>query len=733
MYANVRQYTRIRWQLRRQVQTTASRLQRLESTDITHSETESMQRKSLFMKRKLNDGLNRTLTIFRDLDPKYSFLRVNPPIPNIDVQKISNSFWLKFASHTQDPLDLLEAWHLMARQDREEDELGGKEESLIRSYQEEQIIQKMISNFPRYSYHQLSHLTFNLEILRSKPELRKQFTSSLDLNLTKKMKKILRRPYCSSEDIDQCLATSFVLLRAGVDSVYREHRLRRGHNNSLVTLLLTRHLSSLTAPQLVFTLFQAGVQKVYPGCGYQATGQGYPLPSALYHKLCSVLESLTPHEVGVLCHSLHQVHLHLLTEHAAVRQAALRCLVNYPDTLILRDQFVVGSIAKFLMKRGSENHQYVLKVMEKFSPHLESIDTLNSIRLLQFILPGRPDSHQSRPFITALCKSLENRLADMRLKDLEKLAFGLYFLSHEDINRDMREKIANSMLNCNWSDVKSGKSFVFIVTFLAKMGKFDIESINKIISKANSNKSNMTNLETDEGLARAIGFLFDLNIPFVREVGTHFVLKFVQGNRILCRNCLFCLLELDCMRELYRIECLHLDLELRSALTDFFHSQPDFEFFSSREDYMDEDGRIQSSTFNEQTKGHVLRDLVTILGDERFVWSGHPFPHSTSSISLLRRDRRGTFKTFPSTFKMFSKTTLDNVREEEDVYTAVLVPSKGQQKYHGQFYGPLKTKVEHLKLLGYKPVVIHWPDYYRMFKDRKNLNYLRKIIEYKSS
>ena len=72
------------------------------------SESSSNKRQSLFMRRKLHEGLNKTLSIFRDLDPKYSFLKISPPVPNIDVQQISSSFWLKFASHTQDRLDLLE-------------------------------------------------------------------------------------------------------------------------------------------------------------------------------------------------------------------------------------------------------------------------------------------------------------------------------------------------------------------------------------------------------------------------------------------------------------------------------------------------------------------------------------------------------------------------------------------------------------------------------------------------
>ena len=169
---------------------------------------------SLFMKRKLNAGLNKTLDIFRDLDGRYSFLKITPPIPNIDVQQISNSFWLKFASHTQDRLDLLEAWHLMASQSSREEE---KEEDLLKKHQEEKIILKIMEHFPDYSYQQLSDLTFNLEILRSRPQLREQFTSSLDYNLTKKMKEMISRKKVRKEEIDLCLKVSLVLLRSGIE------------------------------------------------------------------------------------------------------------------------------------------------------------------------------------------------------------------------------------------------------------------------------------------------------------------------------------------------------------------------------------------------------------------------------------------------------------------------------------------------------------------------------------
>ena len=266
-------------------------LSQLIQEEPNSTESSNNKRQSLFMRRKLHDGLNKTLNIFRDLGPRYSFLKISPPVPNIDVQQISSSFWLKFASHTQDRLDLLEAWHLMASQPRLVEEKEEKEICLVRSHQEEQIILKIIQHFPDYSYQQLSQLTFNLEILRSRPELKKQFTRSLHYHLTGKMKEIIMTKDFRPEELDQCLSVSFILLRADIEynidpaTGRREHRLRGGHNSALLELLLSHHLTSLTPPQLVYTLFLAGVQKEYPGCGYRAEGQGFPLPDSCWYWL----------------------------------------------------------------------------------------------------------------------------------------------------------------------------------------------------------------------------------------------------------------------------------------------------------------------------------------------------------------------------------------------------------------------------------------------------------------
>jgi hypothetical protein len=71
----------------------------------------------------------------------------------------------------------------------------------------------------------------------------------------------------------------------------------RLHNSRLVGRLLTRHLDALTAAQLVFALFLAGIGREFPGLEYAGSArgghhhqqqQGHPLPDGLYAKLVEV-------------------------------------------------------------------------------------------------------------------------------------------------------------------------------------------------------------------------------------------------------------------------------------------------------------------------------------------------------------------------------------------------------------------------------------------------------------
>jgi hypothetical protein len=104
----------------------------------------------------------------------------------------------------------------------------------------------------------------------------------------------------------------------------------------------------------------------------------------------------------------------------------------------------------------------------------------------------------------------------MRIKDLNKFASSLFFLNHSKINAEIGPAVAEAMLRCDWGNFKAGLNFVYLTTSLAKLGCRVEGSMDTVLRAANA--CSMEHLDTNQGLATAVQFLFDLNIPFVQEV-----------------------------------------------------------------------------------------------------------------------------------------------------------------------------------------------------------------------
>jgi len=695
-----------------------------ELANLTKETTEIRgKRRPVFSGRKIS-VLSQTLGIFRDLDTAYHFLKLQPKVSSSPL--VSRIFWLKFAHHTRDKLDLLEAWNQATTLPRTEE----ADSDWMTSVQD-QFVSRLCQALPEYNYEQLADITYSLGLLNNRLEHLNTLASLVDSNLTNRMKEILKSKNVTEENIDLCLRIAYIWLRSGMETSNKS-RLTGLHNRALIEILYTEYLPILTPSQTVFLLLLVGVQRELPGCRTDINpGQGFPLPSALNEKLSSVLPLLSHNEIGVVCHSLHQAHIYIETQHSAVRQSALNCLLNIPESDIIRDQLTVAGVAKFMRKRGSENNRHVVAIMEKYKPYLHDLDTYAKLRLLQFIVPGKPSPDISGPFLSELCQSMVGQLNRMRLKDLEQFTFCLFFLNHKSINKIISEEIGQSMLNCNWANVRSGKSFVFLVTFLARIGRLEVDSIGQIIEKTNNCK--MESLYTDSGLAEALQFLFELNIPWVREVkntSNTYIINFIQRNRFVCRNSLAHVLELDCIRELYNLKCQKLHPELRKTLTEFLHSLPEYQH--SYEET--EEGMIESSWFKDETRGFVQRDLSLILGGADHVWCGHPFPHSTTPVLIFAQDMQGHPVSIPLDFSCFtSHSIISRVSDNDLIWTAVVIPSKGMMDWRGNQFGPVDYKLQHLKMLGYRTRVVFWVDYLRALKARNNLTFLRKLLKIKSN
>ena len=235
------------------------------------------------------------------------------------------------------------------------------------------------------------------------------------------------------------------------------------------------------------------------------------------------------------------------------------------------------------------------------------------------------------------------------------------------------------MTKCDWSDVRSGRSFVYLTCLLARAGVYDIPSIDSILEQANL--CDMTDLETDVGLAKAIDFLFRLNIPLHSDVDSDasYVIKFIQRNRALCRNSLMQVLELDFIRELNKLKSkTTLKPETRACIINYFHGD------------ISEDTDAKAS-FYQQTIDLIYRDVMTLNPSHMHVSLDYALPCSTSkSIVLTRCHESNLTRTSETLYRRRDNT--DSV--------VICVPKKSELGQDNEVLGRCKLELEYLHQLG---------------------------------
>jgi hypothetical protein len=275
---------------------------------------------------------------------------------------------------------------------------------------------------------------------------------------------------------------------------------------------------------------------------------------------------------------------------------------------------------------------------------------------------------------------------------------------------------------CDWADVRSGRSFVSLVTLLAQSGVYDLQSIDLILDEAD--KCDFDDLTTDRGLANAIDFLFRLNIPFVRDVGNShsYVVKFIERNRALCLRSLLQVLELDTLRQIYRLPVSHsLAAAKQRRLSDFFQTDDNVHGLADMEDAS---GKICADSAHARALNFLYRDLFQILGGEARVKLAYPLPYSNYRCLVFRLDTDG------QPMKLDSSDNFSGLacRGEADSWRLVLLPKRGEVGKDGRLLGQVKRQLVELRELGYSPIILNWSQYCTALKQKKNLSFLRRTI-----
>ena len=263
------------------------------------------------------------------------------------------------------------------------------------------------------------------------------------------------------------------------------------------------------------------------------------------------------------------------------------------------------------------------------------------------------------------------------------------------------------MKSCDWTDIRSGRSFVYMTCHLARAGVYDVDSIESIIE--NANLCDFSDLYSDRGLANATNFLFCLNNGWHehRGVNSDFVMKYVQRNRFLLRNSLFQVLELDFIREVYGVEtkvALHEDK--RNILISHFQNEK-----TECGAIMGSSKKIVGDSHYMRTRNFLYRDFQTVLRDKTRVSFGYPLPVSSSKTILIKN---------PNSIHP-PDSLLANL--------VLIVTTRTEIGDDGELFGRCKEELVYLKHLGFETKVVDWRKYSSAVKASRNLSFVRNILK----
>jgi hypothetical protein len=201
------------------------------------------------------------------------------------------------------------------------------------------------------------------------------------------------------------------------------------------------------------------------------------------------------------------------------------------------------------------------------------------------------------------------------------------------------------------------------------------------------------------------------------------------GFATLMFNSLFQVMELDVVREIYRLPTAHaLSPSKRQHLAAFFQAENNAR---SAKDLEDAEGKILANTLHERTLNFIYRDLSQILGGSAYVQLAYPLPHSTAQCVIFKLDKHGC----PVNVNDVNFCALTWRDEAAVGWRIVLVPKKAEvAKGDGRLLGGgLKAQLEHLRELGHRPLIITGQRYFAALKQKKNLSFLRKEINLKKT
>ena len=503
------------------------------------------------------------------------------------------------------------------------------------------------------------------------------------------------------------------------------------------TALLDYPLGHYSNGELFFLIYISSFYRNLPGSSKTTfSDTDYVLNPILEEKCVKFWSSWNYLEKGVLCNSLYMCSINLNFRNHELREGLKQSFLDMPNDLICdRVLTPLQSMCKVLAKDSIQptfNSNEIREIMNKFGPHLKTLEYAARMRLLRVITQNRVDGKDVQWFLDELIDTIEKELKySRRCKDFELLITAMYDIGVHTNKKSQKvlHEILEAALATEDSDIRMGRSLVNLIVGMARMGVINNNAINHLLKDVN----NFQPFHESEGLKNlsyaGLQFLFSMRqvghpeskkrvfsenfIPDwdkrynARKIPTSVVSRELSSNLNLNLGALHKLAEIDYLIEMDfpNYSGTRLDKKIRSKLIRLDRKINSFDIKQDIEPNLD----LNNGT--EKHRRFVFQEILKFIPSNN-VYFGPTLPHRAdmSDIIFCANSDLETMEIDPD-FRSKLEANIEipklpSTNSKNFSWYCVVMPRENHLTQNGSFKGYLLQKIKHLTQVGYSVHVL---------------------------